>query len=126
MKAAYTWVAIVTLVLLSTAGDVLISRAMKQIGDLQELHGRRGLLHVISRVLHSGTFLLGITFMALAFFSLLFALSWADVSLVGPASASLTFMTNALAARVFLKERVDHRRWAAAAFVAAGVALLAA
>ncbi len=126
MKAAYTWVAIVTLVLLSTTGDVLISRAMKQIGDLQELHGRCGLLHVVARVLRNGTFLLGIMFMAMAFFSLLFALSWADVSLVGPASASLTFLTNALAARIFLKERVDHRRWAAAIFVAAGVALLAA
>ncbi|MFB3814547.1 MAG: EamA family transporter [Terriglobales bacterium] len=122
---AYTWIAITVLVVLSTAGDVLISHAMKKIGDLQELFSRRGLFHVIGRVVTSGTFLLGIAFMAMAFFSLLLALSWADVSLVGPASASLTFITNAVAARIFLKERVDSRRWAAAVFVAAGVALLA-
>jgi drug/metabolite transporter (DMT)-like permease len=47
------------------------------------------------------------------------------VSVVGPASASLTFIANAFAAGLFLKERVDHRRWLAALFVAAGVALLA-
>jgi drug/metabolite transporter (DMT)-like permease len=63
--------------------------------------------------------------MALAFFSLLVTLSWKDVSVVGPASASLTFIANAFAAGLFLKERVDHRRWLAALFVAAGVALLA-
>jgi multidrug transporter EmrE-like cation transporter len=121
----HTWIAIVVLALESTVGDILITRAMKQIGDLHELRRRAGVFHVISRVLTSGTLLLGIVFMALAFFSLLLALSWADVSLVGPASASLTFVSNAVAARIFLHERVDHRRWAATAFVAAGVVLLA-
>jgi drug/metabolite transporter (DMT)-like permease len=63
--------------------------------------------------------------MALGFFSLLTALSWADVSLVAPAAASLTFVTNAIAARFFLKENVDRRRWIAALLVFGGVALLA-
>ena len=36
MKLAYTWVAITLLVIESTTGDILISRAMKQIGDLQD------------------------------------------------------------------------------------------
>jgi len=120
-----TWIAIIVLALESTVGDILITRAMKQIGDLHELRRRAGMLQVVSRVLTSGTLLLGILFMAMAFFSLLLALSWADVSLVGPACGSLTFVSNAVAARIFLHERVDHRRWAAAVFVAAGVALLA-
>jgi uncharacterized membrane protein len=51
-------------------------------------------------------------------------LSWGDLSLVAPASASLTFVLNAIAAKVFLHERVDHRRWMAALLVAGGVALL--
>jgi drug/metabolite transporter (DMT)-like permease len=42
-----------------------------------------------------------------------------------PASSSLTFITNAIAARIFLHEKVDRRRWAATLFVAAGVVLLA-
>jgi len=55
----------------------------------------------------------------------MFALSWGDVSLVAPAAASLTFIGNAVAAKIFLYERVDRRRWIAASLVAAGVALLA-
>jgi drug/metabolite transporter (DMT)-like permease len=126
MKDLYTWCAILILVVESSAGDVLISRAMKKIGDLGELRARAGLGHVVRQVIRNHTFLAGIACMALAFFSLLFALSWADVSLVGPASASLTFIANALGGKFFLHERVDKRRWAAALFVAGGVALLAA
>jgi drug/metabolite transporter (DMT)-like permease len=68
---------------------------------------------------------LGVCFMALAFFSLMFALSWADVSLVAPAAASITFLSNAVAARFFLHEKVDRRRWMAALLVGCGVVLIA-
>jgi drug/metabolite transporter (DMT)-like permease len=77
------------------------------------------------RTLCNPNFVLAVTSMAVAFFSLLFALSWGDVSLVAPAAASLTFLVNAVAAKFFLRERVDTRRWIAASLVAAGVALLA-
>ena len=120
MKHAYTWGAILAIVLASTTGDVLLSRAMKRVGDVGELWRRSGLLTVAGRILSSPSFLLGIFMMAMAFYSLLFALSWADVSLVAPASASLTFVANAIAARIFLHERVDHRRWIAALLVAGG------
>jgi multidrug transporter EmrE-like cation transporter len=126
VKHAYTWGAILAIVLASTTGDVLLSKAMKQVGDVGALWRRAGLLTVAGRILRSPSFLLGIFMMALAFYSLLFALSWGDVSLVAPASASLTFVANAFAARIFLHERVDHRRWMAALLVAGGVLLLAA
>ena len=71
------------------------------------------------RILRNSNFLFGLMAMAAAFYSLLFGLSWADVSLVAPASASLTFVTNAIAANFFLHERVDHFRWVAAILVAA-------
>jgi drug/metabolite transporter (DMT)-like permease len=125
MRTLYTWSFILLVVLASTAGDVLQAYAMKIIGDVGELRRPRGTLHVVKRILSSGSFMLGLFFMAVAFFSLLIALSWADVSLVVPASASLTFITNAIAARMFLKENVDHRRFLAAIFVASGVAFLA-
>jgi multidrug transporter EmrE-like cation transporter len=126
VKHAYTWGAILAIVLASTTGDVLLSKAMKQVGDVGALLRRAGLLTVAGRILRSPSFLMGIFMMALAFYSLLFALSWGDVSLVAPASASLTFVANAIAARIFLHERVDHRRWMAALLVAGGVLLLAA
>ena len=126
MNEIYTWSAIGAVVVTSTTGDVLLSRAMKQVGDVHALQRRSGLLTVAGRVLGNSSFLLGLLAMAVAFYSLLFALSWGDVSLVAPASASLTFVANAVAAKIFLHERVDRRRWMAALFVAAGVALLAA
>lgn len=125
MRHAYTWGAILLIVFASVTGDVLMSRAMKQVGDVGELRKRSGLFAVIGRVLRNPHFLLGIGAMAVAFFSLLFALSWGDVSLVAPASASLTFVGNAAAAKLFLHERVDRRRWVAATLVACGVAFLA-
>lgn len=125
MRAAYTWSAILAIVFASVVGDVLLARAMKQVGDVGALRRRVGLLAVIGRTTGNPNFMFGVTAMAVAFFSLLFALSWGDVSLVAPAAASLTFIGNAIAAKVFLHERVDRRRWIAALLVAAGVALLA-
>jgi len=126
MKHFYEWAAIIVIVLASATGDVLLSRAMKQVGDVGALWRRSGLWTVLGRVLSNPNFLLGILAMTVAFYSLLFGLSWGDVSLLAPASASLTFVTNAVAAKIFLHERVDHRRWMAAVLVAGGVVLLAA
>jgi drug/metabolite transporter (DMT)-like permease len=122
----YAWGAIGAIVVSSTTGDVLLSRAMKQVGDVGEVWRDHGLLTVAGRILRNSNFLFGLMAMAAAFYSLLFGLSWADVSLVAPASASLTFVTNAIAANFFLHERVDHFRWVAAILVAGGVVLLTA
>jgi uncharacterized membrane protein len=123
---AYAWGAIAAIVVASTTGDVLLSRAMKQVGDVGEVWREHGLLTVSGRILRNPNFLFGLMAMAGAFYSLLFGLSWGDVSLVAPASASLTFVSNAIAANFFLHERVDHFRWVAAILVAGGVVLLTA
>jgi drug/metabolite transporter (DMT)-like permease len=121
----HTWTTIFAVVITATAGDILIAGGMRRLGDLDDIRARSGLVGAIKAVLSSGMFLLGITCMALSFFSLLFALSDADLSLIAPATASLTFITTTAAAKFFLKENVDRRRWLAALFVCAGVALLA-
>lgn len=119
------WWMIGTIVLLATMGDVLIAGAMRQIGDFDNIRARSGMSGAILSVLRNFRFLAGVTCMALSFFSLLFALSWAEVSLVAPASAALTFVTNAFAAKWILKENVDARRWFAALCVCFGVFFLA-
>jgi drug/metabolite transporter (DMT)-like permease len=126
MKGLYTWGSILAVVLFSVTGDVLLSRAMKAVGNVGALFRTAGLKATAKAVAGSGTLWLGVAFMAIAFFSLLLALSWADLSLVAPASASLTFIGNAIAATLFLHERVDRRRWIAALLVSVGVALVAA
>jgi len=125
VKDLYAWAAIALIILASTTGDVLLSYSMKRVGDVGELLRSRGLLAVIGLVLRTPTFALGVVAMAIAFFSLLFGLSWGNLSLVVPASASLTFVANAIAARIFLHERVGRRRWLAALLVAGGVVLMA-
>lgn len=125
MRHAYTWAAIAAIVTASVTGDVLLSRAMKQVGDVGDLWRDHGIFRVVGSILRHPLFVLGLVAMAVAFFSLLFGLSWGDVSLVAPASASLTFVGNAIAAKLFLHERVDRRRCIAAGLVACGVALLA-
>jgi drug/metabolite transporter (DMT)-like permease len=125
MREVYTWTAIAIVVAASTAGDVFLAQAMQQIGDLGKLRREEGLLAVVGRVATSRRLFIAISFMAVAFFSFLIGLSWADVSKMVPASASLTFVSNAATAKFYLKENVDRRRWIAAVFVAAGVALLA-
>lgn len=124
MKSLELWSAIALIVLGSSGGDVMLSAAMKRIGDLHELRAQRGLLLVIGRILSEKFFLLALCSFAIGFFSLLTALSWGDLSLVAPASASLTFVVSAVLAKVFLKEDVDHRRWMSAVLVCIGVALL--
>ena len=116
---------IAAIVIFATVGDVMIAAAMRAIGDLDEIKARSGLGGAILAVIGSPRFVFGVFFMALSFFSLLFALSHADLSLVAPASASLTFVTNAVAAKIFLHENVDRRRWIAAVLVCTGVTLMA-
>jgi drug/metabolite transporter (DMT)-like permease len=120
-----TWATIITVALTAIAGDVLTAGAMRKIGDLDLIRAKSGLPGAIKAVVSSPVFLLGVLCMALSFFSLLFTLSKVDVSLAAPASASLTFIGNAAAAKLFLHENVDRRRWFAALFVCAGVVLLA-
>jgi drug/metabolite transporter (DMT)-like permease len=115
---------IAAIVLSATGGDVLTASAMRSIGDLDEIKAVRGLKGAIAAVVRSGKFLCGVACMAISFFALLFALSHEDVSLVAPAAGSLTFVTNAVAAKWILRENVDRRRWLAAIFVCCGVALL--
>ena len=63
--------------------------------------------------------------MALNFFAMLYTLSKVDLSLAAPGIASFNYVGNAIAARFFLREDVDRRRWLAVLFVAVGVYLLA-
>jgi drug/metabolite transporter (DMT)-like permease len=126
--ASSLWVAvamIAAVVLASTTGEVLTAAAMKSIGDLDVIRAQSGLKGAIRAVVTSPLFFVGVFFLAVAFFSLLFALNHLNLSLVAPASASLTLVTNAVAGKIFLKENVDRRRWAAAGLVCIGVYLLA-
>jgi EamA-like transporter family. len=115
---------VLLLVGLNSAGDMSTARAMRRVGDFGELRRRVGIAGVIRGVLTEPWFYLGLIAMALGFFSLLAALSLIDLSIVIPASASLTFLINLLGAKFILKEHVSLRRWLSGMLVLAGIVLL--
>jgi drug/metabolite transporter (DMT)-like permease len=119
------WGCILGVAALAISGECLIAAAMRSLGDLDDIRAKSGLPGAIRAVLSSPLFLIGALCMALNFFALLFTLSIVDLSLAAPATASLTYIGNAVAAKLFLHENVDRRRWLAVVFVCVGVVLLA-
>lgn len=121
------WSAILFVVVLAITGECLIAAGMRGLGDLDRLRTRPGLLGYLGpvrAVLSNPPFLIGALCMALNFFAMLYTLSIVELSLAAPAIASLTYIGNTVAAKLFLHENVDRRRWLAALFVCAGVVLL--
>ena len=118
------WTCIAFVAALAIAGEVLIAAAMRTIGDLDLVRARSGLLGCVRTVLASPIFLAGAFCMALNFFAMLFTLARVDLSLAAPGIASVNYVGNAVAARLFLHEDVDRRRWLAVLFVTVGVFLL--
>jgi drug/metabolite transporter (DMT)-like permease len=122
-----SWSSILFVSALAISGECLIAAAMRRLGDLDALRtgtGLRSYLGPIRAVLSSPIFLIGALCMALNFFAMLFTLSIVDLSLAAPAIGSLTYVGNAIAAKLFLHENVDRRRWLATSFLAVGVVLV--
>ena len=122
------WSAIAGVAALAIAGEVLIASAMRDLGDLDNRRtgpGLKGYLGPVKAVLSSVKFLIGAFCMAFNFFAMLWALSIVDLSLAAPAIASLTYVGNAICAKLVLGENVDRRRWLAVMFVCVGVVLIA-
>lgn len=109
-------------VLAGTGGEIAVTHAMKQIGEVTSFTPR-AILRVIGRAFRLGWMWFGFGLMAVAFFSLLALLSWENVSFVIPATA-LSYAAGAVGARFFLGERINPLRWAGVLLVCAGVALV--
>jgi drug/metabolite transporter (DMT)-like permease len=119
-----TFVFLAMVVLSGTGGDIAMTHGMKRIGEVKDF-SPRAVLGVLGRAFRLGWFWLGIALMALAFFSLLALLTWADVSFVVPATA-LNYVVGALGAKILLGERLGRSRWAAILLVTLGVAVICA
>jgi drug/metabolite transporter (DMT)-like permease len=109
-------------VVFGTVGEIFVSRAMKEHGEVKDFRPR-ALIGVIVRALRSRWMWLGVAMMAIAFFSLLAVFSVANVSFVVPVTA-LSYVVGALGGRFFLGERVNAQRWIGILLVGAGVVLV--
>lgn len=115
---------IVIIVLTGAGGDIALSHAMKKIGEVRNF-SPRNLLKTLGQAFQLGWMWLGIGLMTIAFFSFLALLSWANVSLVVPATAS-SYIVGAMGAQFLLGERVDKMRWVGVLIVCIGVAFVCA
>ena len=113
---------IAIVVLSGTAGDLAVIHAMKQIGEIESFRPST-IARVLVRTFRMGWMWAGIGLMALSFFSLLALLSWADVSIVVPATA-ISYVCAAFGAKYLLHEKIAPVRWAGVGLVCAGVALI--
>jgi drug/metabolite transporter (DMT)-like permease len=111
-------------ILCSTGGEIIITHAMKIVGEPTRLRPRE-ILAFLGRALRSAWFWTGIPLLAASFYLLLMLLSWEPISLVIPASALNPYVFGILAAKYFLGEQISPGRWAGVALVCAGVALVA-
>ncbi len=116
------WLLLAVVVLAGTAGEVAVTRAMKEIGEVRKFTPA-ALLRVLGQALRVKWMWLGLGLLAVAFFSLLALLSWENVSFVVPLTA-LSYVVGALMAKIFLKEDVDLIRWMGVLLVVVGVVLV--
>jgi len=105
-----------------TGGEICVTRAMKHVGEVRDFRPL-AVVRVILRAVKLPWMWIGISMMALAFFSLLAVLSMENVSFVVPVTA-LNYAAGALGGKFFLGERVTPRRWAGVLIVCIGVTLV--
>lgn len=117
-----TFILILIMVLAGPLGNVLLGKAMKQVGPVHPWPPAE-LLHVFIRVFTSGTIWLGVGSLLVFFAAYMIVLSWADYSYVQPAS-SIAYAVVALLASTWLGEVVPPLRWAGIAVICLGVFLV--
>ena len=105
-----------------TGGEICVTRAMKHVGEVTDFRPL-ALVRVIFRAMKVPWMWIGVSMMALAFFSLLAVLSIENVSFVVPVTA-LNYAAGALGGKFFLGERVTPRRWTGVLLVCIGVTLV--
>ena len=105
--------------LFGSVGDSLLSRGMKEIGNISVAHLQDVILAVRNPWIVGGILLL------LAFFAAyMTALSWADLTYVLPAT-SIGYVLLALIAKFVLHEQVTAGRWLGIVLITAGVGFVA-
>jgi drug/metabolite transporter (DMT)-like permease len=110
------------IVVAGTAGELCVSRAMKQLGEVHDFRPA-ALIKVFLRALRVKWLWIGVALMTVGFFSLLAILAFENVSFVVPVTA-LGYVAGALGGRFFLGERVNWRRWTGILLVCVGVTLV--
>jgi uncharacterized membrane protein len=119
---AKTFILLVLMVALGSAGDVLLSAGMKRVGTV-EAWTPAGLHRVFFAAFTSPTVWSGTLCLIGFFICYMLVLSWADLSYVLPASAS-SYAIVPLLGFALLGEAVTSLRWTGVALICLGVVLV--
>ena len=112
---------LIFVVLTGTGGEICLTHAMKQLGEMHDF--RPGaIVHFVLRGLRAPWLWIAVLLMAVSFFAFLAMLSWFPVSFVIPAT-SLAYVAGAIGAKIFLGERLNATRWAGIVLICFGVAM---
>src|SRR5262249_9766588 len=114
-----TYTSLTVMVFFSSIGNVLLSKGMKQVGEIVSF-SPHALLSVFLKTFTNGNIWLGILSLLLFFVSYLLLLSWADLSYVLPASA-IGYAMVALLGYLLLGESVSLTRWFGVLLICGGV-----
>ncbi|MGA8101377.1 MAG: hypothetical protein WB869_04435 [Candidatus Acidiferrales bacterium] len=113
---------LIVIVFAGTGGELAVSRAMKQIGEVHDF-SPRNVARVVGRAFRIGWMWFGISLMTAAFFALLAMLSWENVTFVIPVTA-LSYVAGTFGGQYLLGERVPTKRWVGVLLVCVGVTLV--
>jgi drug/metabolite transporter (DMT)-like permease len=113
---------LLVIVVSGTGGELCVTRAMKEIGEVTDFRPL-ALARFILQALVVRWMWIGIAMMTLAFFALLAALSFENVSFVVPVTA-LSYAAGAVGAVLFLRERISLQRWIGVFIVCVGVTIV--
>jgi drug/metabolite transporter (DMT)-like permease len=117
------WALVGLIVGATVLGDCFQTLGMRQHGEIRDF--RPGALGRAATALARNWYVIvSIAMMAVSFFTFMKLLSIADLSFAVPATAA-SFVIETVIAKHLLGEQVTWRRWAGAALVGCGVALLA-
>jgi drug/metabolite transporter (DMT)-like permease len=105
-----------------TVGDILLTKGMKELGDISAMN-LRGILNAALQALTSPKLIMGTSMLAVFFFLWLAVLSWEDLSVALPMQA-LNYVLVAFLSQYFLGEVVTPMRWAGTILVCIGVILI--
>jgi drug/metabolite transporter (DMT)-like permease len=117
-----TIVVMLVAVTAGTIGDILLTKGMKEIGDLSTMN-LRGIMDAVLRALTNPKLMLGTTMLTVFFLLWLAVLSWEDLSVALPMQA-LNYILVAVLAKYMLHEQVSPLRWAGIILVCIGVMLI--
>lgn len=117
-----TYILLVVMIFFGSLGDVLLSKGMKQIGEVSGW-SFSALAGVGAKTLMNGTIWLGVVSLLTFFVSYLLVLSWADYSFASPASA-MSYAIVPVLGYMMLGEVLSPLRWLGVGLIFLGVVLV--